>query len=132
LIANLLSQISFGLLVMTICLPSMQQWGALFGARQASVQLTFIAYVVAFGLLQVVYGLLSDRYGRRKLLRVGLVPGIAGVIFAALATFLWALTMARALQGVGTAAGLRCLPGGLVNAPWFGAAGPVDAGPYPV
>ena len=27
LIANLLAQISLGLLAMTICLPSMQEWG---------------------------------------------------------------------------------------------------------
>ena len=35
LIANLIAQIAFGLLAMTICLPSMQEWGALFGARQS-------------------------------------------------------------------------------------------------
>ena len=50
LIANLLGQITFGLLAMTICLPSMQEWGAIFGADQASVQLTFSAFLVAFGL----------------------------------------------------------------------------------
>lgn len=27
LIANLLAQIAFGLLAMTVCLPSMQEWG---------------------------------------------------------------------------------------------------------
>ena len=28
---NLLAQIAFGLIAMTICLPSMQEWCALFG-----------------------------------------------------------------------------------------------------
>ena len=41
LIANVLAQISFGLLAMTLCLPSMQEWGAIFSTHQADVQLTF-------------------------------------------------------------------------------------------
>ena len=68
LITNLLAQIAFGLVAMTICLPSMQEWGALFGASQAQVQLTFSGFVVAFGLFQLVYGPLSDRYGRKGVL----------------------------------------------------------------
>ena len=43
LIANLLAQIGFGLLAMTVCLPSMQSWATTFGASQAAVQLTFSA-----------------------------------------------------------------------------------------
>eukprot|EP01036_Dinobryon_divergens_P040867 gene40867-54097_t len=53
LIANLIAQLAFGLLAMTICLPSMQEWGAVFGSDQASVQLTFSGYVVAYGGLQL-------------------------------------------------------------------------------
>jgi MFS transporter, DHA1 family, multidrug resistance protein len=46
-LANLLGQITFGLQAMTLCLPSMQQWGQIFGADQTTVQLTFSAYVIA-------------------------------------------------------------------------------------
>ena len=66
LIATLIGQLAFGLLAMTICIPSMQQWGALFDASQAAVQLTFSGYVVAYGCLQLLYGPLSDRLGRKK------------------------------------------------------------------
>lgn len=106
LIANLLGQITFGLLAMTICLPSMQQWGAIFGTDQASVQLTFSAFVVAFGGLQLVHGPLSDRLGRRPILLVGLALALAGSLLAALATALPGLIAARALQGAGCAAGM--------------------------
>ena len=41
LIANLLAQLAFGLLAMTICLPSMQEWSAMFNSSRAAVQLTF-------------------------------------------------------------------------------------------
>ena len=106
LIANLLAQICFGLLAMTICLPSMQEWGALFGRSQASVQLTFSAYVVAYGAFQLVYGPLSDRHGRRHVLMVGLLLAGMGSLLAAWAPSLDVLIAARALQGAGSAAGM--------------------------
>ena len=106
LIANLLAQICFGLLAMTICLPSMQEWGVRFGSSQATVQLSFSAYVVCYGVLQLVYGPLSDRYGRRIVLLVGLSLAGLGSVLAALASSLDALILARALQGAGSAAGM--------------------------
>lgn len=106
LIAILMAPIAFGLLAMTICLPSMQEWGAIFGATQASVQLTFSAYVLMFGAMQLVYGPLSDRYGRKKLLLIGLGVALIGSVLAALATTLPLLTAARIVQGAGGAAGM--------------------------
>ena len=45
LTAHLISQLAFGLLAMTISIPSMQDWPAQLGASQASVQLTFSGFV---------------------------------------------------------------------------------------
>jgi len=104
LITNLLGQIAFGLLAMTICLPSMQEWGAIFQADQTAVQLTFSAYVVAYGGFQLVYGPLSDRHGRRQILLFGLALAGVGSLLAALAPGLTSLTAARFLQGAGAAA----------------------------
>ncbi|MFM1818298.1 MAG: hypothetical protein RL364_1158 [Pseudomonadota bacterium] len=106
LIANLLAQISFGLLAMTICLPSMQEWGAEFARPQPMVQLTFSAYVLTYGALQLVYGPLSDRHGRRVVLLVGLALAAVGSLMAALSSSLEGLIFARALQGAGSAAGM--------------------------
>ena len=106
LVANLLAQLAFGLLAMTICIPSMQEWGALFGAGQASVQLTFSGYVVAYGGLQLLYGPLSDRLGRKKILLTGLALAGLGSVLAAAATDLTTLSAARVLQGAGSAAGM--------------------------
>lgn len=106
LIVNLLGQIAFGLMAMTICLPSMQEWGAMFGASQSSVQLTFSGYVVAYGGLQLLYGPLSDRYGRQSILLSGLSIACVGSVLAALSPSLTALTWARVLQGAGSAAGM--------------------------
>ncbi len=106
LIANVLAQISFGLLAMTLCLPSMQEWGAIFATHQADVQLTFSGYVVAYGALQLVYGPLSDRHGRKPILMLGLVVAGLASVMAALATDITTLTVARVLQGAGSAASM--------------------------
>ena len=106
LIAILLGQIAFGLLAMTICLPSMQEWGAIFGANQASVQLSFSGFVISYGALQIVYGPLSDRYGRKVVLLTGLSVAGVGSLLAALAPDLPSLIAARVVQGAGSAAGM--------------------------
>jgi DHA1 family bicyclomycin/chloramphenicol resistance-like MFS transporter len=106
LIANVLAQIAFGLLAMTLCLPSMQEWGAIFDTPQADVQLTFSGYVVAYGALQLLYGPLSDRYGRKPILMLGLVVAGLASVMAALATDITTLIAARVLQGAGCAASM--------------------------
>lgn len=106
LMANLVIQLAFSLFVMSICIPSMQDWPATFGASQAAVQLTFSGFVAAFGAMQLVYGALSDRYGRRPVLVAGLALACAGSVVAALADSLEVLTLGRVLQGAGVASGM--------------------------
>jgi DHA1 family bicyclomycin/chloramphenicol resistance-like MFS transporter len=106
LTANLVAQLVLGLAVMTITLPSMQEWAGIFGSTQAAVQLTFSGYVVAYGLLQLVYGPLSDRVGRKKVLLFGLAVTALGSVMAVFASDLPALIAARVVQGMGCAAGM--------------------------
>ncbi len=106
LLFNLVAQVVYGLLAMTICLPSMQEWGEIFGRDQATVQLTLSAFLVTYGGMQLVYGPLSDRYGRRPFLLLGLALALAGALLAASATDLNTLIAARALLGAGCASGM--------------------------
>lgn len=106
LVANLMAQYVFGLLALTMCVPSMLEWPATFGASQATVQLTLSGYVAAYGILQLVHGALSDRIGRKPVLIAGLAMALAGSLLAAAATELWLLIAARVLQGAGSAAGV--------------------------
>jgi DHA1 family bicyclomycin/chloramphenicol resistance-like MFS transporter len=103
---NLLAQLAFGLLAMTMNLPSMQEWGELLNGSPAAVQLTFSAYLVCYGIFQLAYGPLSDQIGRKRTLLLGLSVAVVGSIWAALATSLPMLTAARAVQGAGCAAGM--------------------------
>lgn len=106
LVATLVAQLALGLLAMTLCIPSMQEWSTLLDGPQSTVQLTFSGFVLAYGGLQLVYGPLSDRVGRKPVLLAGvLLAGVASVL-AALATSLPQLVAARVLQGAGCAAGM--------------------------
>jgi DHA1 family bicyclomycin/chloramphenicol resistance-like MFS transporter len=105
-VLNLIAQLAYGLITMTICLPSMQAWGATFDATPAQVQLTFGGFVLTYGALQLVYGPLSDRHGRRRLLLVGLSVSFAASVAAALSSTIEALAAARMVQGAGCAAGM--------------------------
>ena len=69
-------------------------------------ELSFSSYLVAYGSLQLVYGPMSDRFGRKPILMIGLLLAGIGSILAALASDLSGLTAARILQGAGTAAGM--------------------------
>src|SRR5690606_32815648 len=106
LVSNLIAQLAFGLFAMAICLPSMQEWGTLLNASPGQVQLTLSGYVAAFGVFQLVYGPLSDRHGRRRVLLVGLALALAASLAAVFATDIRALILARVVQGAGCAAGM--------------------------
>ncbi len=106
LIFNLLGQMAFGLIAMTLCLPSMQEWGAIFQEDQAAVQMTLSGYLITYGAAQLIYGPLSDRYGRKRLLLLGLVLAAVGSVIAAVTSQIETLIAARALQGAGSAAGM--------------------------
>ncbi|MGY2048094.1 multidrug effflux MFS transporter [Methylobacterium sp. JK268] len=68
-------------------------------------QLLVYVYMLGFGLAQIAYGPLSDSVGRRPALIGGTAIYLAGSVLAALApSFEW-LLVARAVQGVGGAAG---------------------------
>jgi DHA1 family bicyclomycin/chloramphenicol resistance-like MFS transporter len=62
------------------------------------------AYLLGFGVSQIVYGTISDRFGRRPVLLFGLTVYVLASIAAAFAGSFEAMMLARVLQGVGAAA----------------------------
>jgi MFS family permease len=80
------------------------------GGGISGAQWTADAYNVTFAALLLTAGSLGDRFGRRRLLRIGLLTFVAASLACALAPTLGLLLAARAVQGVG--AGLM-LPQGL-------------------
>jgi DHA1 family bicyclomycin/chloramphenicol resistance-like MFS transporter len=69
-----------------------------------TVQLTMTAYFLSLAIGQIIYGPLSDAYGRRRPIFAGLGIFAASSIAAAFAPSVGALIAARFLQGIGAAA----------------------------
>jgi DHA1 family bicyclomycin/chloramphenicol resistance-like MFS transporter len=86
-------------------LPALPQIGAALGmAEDNQAQLVITAYLLGFGFAQIVYGPLSDRYGRRPVLLAGLAIFTLFSFVAAAAANLEQMLVARAFQGIGAAA----------------------------
>ena len=86
-------------------LPSITQG---FGAPMSQAQLTLTALLLAFGLSQLVWGPLSDRFGRRPILLLGMGAYVAASIGSAFSTTMEQLIVWRAAQGVAMGAGVMC------------------------
>src|SRR6201996_4997743 len=112
MIASLQAMAALGVHAMLPTLPAISDTYHL--PRDNERQLVITAYLIGFGLPQIVYGPLADRYGRKPVLLFGC--GIY-VLFSALAAFapsFGLLILARALQGVGAAA-TRALPNSIIR-----------------
>ena len=76
-----------------------------FATDPGAVQFAMTSYIVSYAVVQVVYGPLSDRYGRRKVLIMALTTFMVGSLLCAAANSLGELTAARAIQGIGAGSG---------------------------
>ncbi len=77
-------------------LPSLQQD---LGASMAQVQMTFAALLLSFGISQLVWGPLSDRFGRKPILLWGMGAYVLASVACVLAPSMALLIAARIAQG---------------------------------
>jgi DHA1 family bicyclomycin/chloramphenicol resistance-like MFS transporter len=84
-------------------LPALPVLAADLGASPQATQFTLTAFFAAFGLSQLVYGPLSDQFGRKPPLYVGLAIFLVGTLACALAPTIGVLIAARLVQGLGAA-----------------------------
>jgi MFS transporter, DHA1 family, multidrug resistance protein len=96
-----------------------------FGLSDASAQLTFSIGVFAMALSTLAYGTFADRYGRRRVLQVGLMLFLAGSVVEAMAPSFSILLAGRIVQSIGAGCGITLAraiardvygPGALVKA----------------
>ncbi len=81
-------------------LPALPALQGQLGASMAQSQLTLTALLLAFGCSQLVWGPLSDRWGRRTILLLGLSAYVLAALGCALAQSIDILIVWRAVQGV--------------------------------
>ncbi|MHB1947560.1 MAG: multidrug effflux MFS transporter [Gammaproteobacteria bacterium] len=85
-------------------LPSLPAISHDFGISSTSTQFTLTLYLVGFSFSQLIYGPLSDRYGRRSIILIGLGIFIIGNLGCAIASTPGLLIFARLISGVGAGA----------------------------
>jgi DHA1 family bicyclomycin/chloramphenicol resistance-like MFS transporter len=95
-----------GTFAMHIFVPALTLAAADLSAGIAAVQLTVSLYILGLAAGQLVYGPISDRFGRRPLLMAGLALYTAAGLAAAIAPSIEALVAARLFQALGGCAGL--------------------------
>ncbi len=81
-------------------LPALPALTDVFDGSMGQAQLTLTALLLAFGLSQLVWGPLSDRFGRRPILLWGMGAYVLASIACALAPNITWLIAGRTLQGV--------------------------------
>jgi len=75
-----------------------------FGVPLAAAAGAAGGYFLAYGLMQVVWGVLSDRIGRVRVMRIALIGAVLGGLASVLAPTLPVLIVARVLTGACTSA----------------------------
>jgi len=99
LLLGLLSSLpTFGI---DMILPSLSATGADLGAAPADVGLTMSVYLLGLGAALLVYGPVSDRFGRKPVVVFGCVLVIIASVGCIFARSLPQLLLFRALQGAG-------------------------------
>ena len=109
-----------GPLAIDMYLPALPAIGASLKAPDAVIQQSLMAYMAAVAVCQLIYGPLSDMFGRKPPLYFGMGLFILGSVLCAVAPNAEMLIVARFLQGVGACASMS-LPRAIVRDNYTGA-----------
>jgi len=107
-------------LAIDVMLPALPYMGAALGvSNENERQLVIAAYMLGFGAAQLAFGPLSDRFGRRAPLLVGIVIYVIAAFLAILAPNFATLLALRFIQGLG-AAGTRVIATSVIRDKYSG------------
>ena len=113
LLLMLVLLVAVGQMAQTIYIPAIADMARELNVREGAVQSVMAAYLLTYGLSQLVYGPLSDRVGRRPVILAGMSIFMLATLVAITTHSLTVLIIASAIQGMGTGVGgvmARTLP----------------------
>lgn len=87
-------------------LPAMPEMSRSLHANQGMLELTISGYLIGFSLGQLLWGPISDRYGRRMSVAIGLILFVIGAAGCALSGSALTMIVWRIVQAVGACAGV--------------------------
>lgn len=82
-------------------LPALPSMAAIFKSSSAITNLTLSAFFFFYAIGMLIWGPLSDKYGRKPILVVGTLIYLFSSISCAMASDVYLLILARAIQGIG-------------------------------
>ena len=94
-----------GVSALDIYLPSLPSIARDFQTDGSTLQLSLTSYFIAMAIAQLIYGPVSDMFGRRPPLLVGMTIYFVGAVGCALAPSVHWLIIMRFVQGLGAGAG---------------------------
>ena len=102
IIAPIAAIMSFRMLGLFMLIPVFTVYAPdLKGATPTLIGIALGSYGLSQGLLQIPFGLLSDRYGRKSIITIGLLIFAFGSLLGAFAHSITGMIVARILQGMG-------------------------------
>lgn len=97
---------TIGPLGIDMYLPSIPAMAASLGSSEGAVQLSLMTFFVGLMLGQLIYGPLSDKFGRKPLIYLGLSIFLLGSIACSMAESVLQLQWIRFVQGLGGSIGM--------------------------
>jgi DHA1 family bicyclomycin/chloramphenicol resistance-like MFS transporter len=105
LLALLIAMTGVGSLSLNILTPAIPSLVTKFAAEPTNVQLTVSLYIMGLAAAQLVFGPLSDKFGRRLVVMTGLALATVASTFAIFAGSIASLVIWRVVQSLGASTG---------------------------
>jgi DHA1 family bicyclomycin/chloramphenicol resistance-like MFS transporter len=106
LLLLLMAMTAIGPTTLNIVVPALPQMANRLASDVGTIQLAVSVYLLALAAGQLLMGPLSDRFGRRPVILIGLTLTAAASVLAIVMSTVTSLIVARALQAVGASAGI--------------------------
>tara|TARA_B100000686_G_scaffold344358_1_gene426816 strand:+ start:566 stop:1759 length:1194 start_codon:yes stop_codon:yes gene_type:complete len=106
----LLALNGISILAMQFIVPAMPDIQNTFNTTSSKIQLILTIFMLGYSISQVVYGPLSDRFGRRPVMIWSLIMFVVGSLLGAFAEDINILIVARLIQAIGAAGGFVLPP----------------------
>jgi DHA1 family bicyclomycin/chloramphenicol resistance-like MFS transporter len=104
MLAFLTMMIAFPALSTDLYLPALPEMSKQFGVDASLTNLTLIVFFITSAIMTLIWGPLSDKYGRRPILIIGSSFYLCASLLCMISWSVWILIAARVFQAIGGAA----------------------------
>lgn len=96
---------TYGWLSANIPMPVLPSLVGIFNTSETQIKLSVTAFLVSFAFTQIIWGSLSDKYGRKPILILGFCITVLGALLAASARNVEIFILARFIEAIGMGCG---------------------------